>query len=171
MPTANHPARSGQPYLVLVTAVMLALAMASAALAEATTLRIGHFPNVTHAHGLVAHNFTRQGKGWFEQRLGPDVKMEWFIYNAGPSAMEAIFANSIDLTYVGPNPALNAYAKSRGEEIRIVAGCTKSSTGGALSILVRGDIRASRRGAQGPARRAGNRPSARWRRTCRALRA
>ncbi|HZA01701.1 MAG TPA: ABC transporter substrate-binding protein [Hyphomicrobiaceae bacterium] len=135
MPTANHPARSGQPYLVLVTAVMLALAMASAALAEATTLRIGHFPNVTHAHGLVAHNFTRQGKGWFEQRLGPDVKMEWFIYNAGPSAMEAIFANSIDLTYVGPNPALNAYAKSRGEEIRIVAG----STNGGAALVVQPD--------------------------------
>ena len=48
-----------------------------------------------------------EGRGWFEQRLGPDVKLEWFVYNAGPSAMEAIFADSIDLTYGGPSPAIN----------------------------------------------------------------
>src|SRR5262245_16371647 len=73
------------------------------------TVRIGHFPNVTHAQALVAHGLTNQGKGWFESRLGPQVKVEWFVYNAGPSAMEAILAKSIDLTYVGPNPAANAY--------------------------------------------------------------
>src|SRR5438445_7264918 len=90
--------------------------------AEKTVLRVGHFPNVTHVQGLVAHNLSRQGKGWFEQRLGPGVEIQWFIYNAGPSAMEAIFANSIDLTYVGPSPAINAYAKSNGEEVRVIAG-------------------------------------------------
>ena len=72
-------------------------------------IRVGHFPNITHAQGLVAHALSRQGKGWFEQRLGPGTKIEWFVYNAGPGAMEGIFANSIDLTYVGPGPALNAY--------------------------------------------------------------
>jgi NitT/TauT family transport system substrate-binding protein len=87
---------------------------------------------VTHVQGLVAHNLSRQGKGWFEQRLGADVKIAWFIYNAGPSAMEAVFANSIDLTYVGPSPALNAYAKSNGEEVRIVAG---AANGGAALVV------------------------------------
>lgn len=87
----------------------------------------GPFPNITHVQALVAHHLTRQGKGWFEQRLGPGVKIEWFVYNAGPSAMEAIFANSIDLTYVGPNPAINAYAKSRGAEVRIVAGAANGA--------------------------------------------
>ena len=58
-----------------------------------TTLRVGHFPNITHVQALVAHNMSRQGKGWFEQRLGPNAKIEWFVYNAGPSAMEAMFAN------------------------------------------------------------------------------
>ena len=48
-----------------------------------------------------------EGRGWFEQCLGPDVKFEWFVYNAGPIAMEAIFADWIDLTYVGPSPAIN----------------------------------------------------------------
>src|SRR6266545_2468462 len=76
------------------------------------TIRVGHFPNITHVQGLVAHHLSRTGRGWFEQRLGAGVKIEWYIYNAGPSAMEAILANSIDLTYVGPSPTLNAYAKS-----------------------------------------------------------
>lgn len=99
------------------------------------TIRVGHFPNVTHVQGLVAHHFSRKGQGWFEQRLGPDVKIEWYIYNAGPSAMEAILADSIDLTYVGPSPALNAYTKSSGEEIRIVA----AAAAGGAALVVQAD--------------------------------
>jgi NitT/TauT family transport system substrate-binding protein len=99
---------------------------------QKTVIRVGHFPNITHAQGLVAHNLSRQGKGWFEVRLGPGVEIQWFVYNAGPSAMEAIFARSLDLTYVGPGPALNAYAKSQGEEIRIIAG---AANGGAALLI------------------------------------
>lgn len=97
-----------------------------------TVLRVGHFPNITHAQALVAHNLSRQGKGWFEEKLGGGIKIEWFVYNAGPSAMEAIFAQSIDLTYVGPGPALNAYTKSNGAEIRLIAG---SANGGAALVV------------------------------------
>jgi NitT/TauT family transport system substrate-binding protein len=100
-----------------------------------TTLRVGHFPNITHVQALVAHNMSRQGKGWFERRLGPNVKIEWFVYNAGPSAMEAVFAKSIDLTYVGPNPAINAYFKSGGTEGHIVAGAVN----GGSSLVLQGD--------------------------------
>jgi NitT/TauT family transport system substrate-binding protein len=103
--------------------------------AAQTTLRIGHFPNITHVQALVAHNLSRQGKGWFEQRLGADIKIEWYIYNAGPSAMEAMFAKSIDVTYVGPSPAINAYAKSGGQEVRIIAG----SVNGGSALVVQGD--------------------------------
>ncbi|HEY2341985.1 MAG TPA: ABC transporter substrate-binding protein [Chthoniobacteraceae bacterium] len=102
-----------------------------------TTLRVGLFPNITHAQALVARELSQEGKGWFEERLGPKVKIEWFVYNAGPSAMEGIFADSIDLTYVGPNPVLNAYDKAKGEEIRVVAG---SALGGA-ALVVQGDSR------------------------------
>jgi NitT/TauT family transport system substrate-binding protein len=100
-----------------------------------TILRVGLFPNVTHAQALVAKNLSTEDQGWFEQRLGPGTKIEWFIYNAGPSAMEAIFARSLDLTYVGPSPALNAYAKSKGRGIRIVAGAMR----GGEALVVRGD--------------------------------
>src|SRR3954471_2084704 len=97
-----------------------------------TVLRIGHFPNITHAQALGAHNLSRQGKGWFEEKLGGGLKIEWFVYNAGPSAMEAIFAQSIDLTYVGPGPALNAYTRSNGAEVRLIAG---AANGGAALVV------------------------------------
>ncbi len=112
----------------LFLSISLFFAAAAFSFAE-TKIRIGHFPNITHAQGVIAHALSRQGKGWFEQRLGPGTKIEWFIYNAGPSAMEAIFAKSIDLTYVGPGPALNAYTKSNGEEIRLIAGAANGGAG------------------------------------------
>jgi NitT/TauT family transport system substrate-binding protein len=108
--------------------IPLWLAAAACCFGE-TRIRVGHFPNITHAQGVVAHALSRQGKGWFEQRLGPETKIEWFVYNAGPSAMEAIFANSIDLTYVGPGPALNAYTKSNGQEIRLIVGAANGGAG------------------------------------------
>ncbi len=117
----------------LIAAALWALTLAGAQ-AE-TRIRVGHFPNVTHVQALIAHNFSREGKGWFEERLGPDVKIDWYIYNAGPSAMEGVFAQSIDVTYVGPSPAINAFAKSQGEEVRIVAG----SVNGGEALVVRPD--------------------------------
>jgi sulfonate transport system substrate-binding protein len=112
----------------LSLSLSLWFAVATFSLAE-TKIRVGHFPNITHAQAVVAHALSRQGKGWFEQRLGPGTKIEWFIYNAGPSAMEAIFAKSIDLAYVGPGPALNAYTKSNGQEIRLIAGAANGGAG------------------------------------------
>jgi ABC-type nitrate/sulfonate/bicarbonate transport system ATPase subunit/ABC-type nitrate/sulfonate/bicarbonate transport system substrate-binding protein len=115
----------------LVGVAATGIGVTNVARAQTATLRIGHFPNITHIQALVARGMSRAGRGWFEQRL-PGVKLEWFVYNAGPSAMEAIFANSIDLTYVGPNPAINAYVKSRGEEVRIIAG---AASGGAALVV------------------------------------
>jgi NitT/TauT family transport system substrate-binding protein len=112
--------------------VLICLSLSGRAGAADVTIRVGHFPNVTHVQALVARGLERQGKGWFAPRLGSNVKIDWYSYNAGPSAMEAIFANSIDLTYVGPSPALNAYFRSKGEEIRVVVGAVNG--GSALVI-------------------------------------
>jgi len=122
--TDNH----GMKISKLVLSISLWFAAAAFSFGE-TKIRVGHFPNITHAQGVIAHALSRQGKGWFEQRLGPGTKIEWFVYNAGPSTMEAVFANSIDLTYVGPGPALNAYTKSKGEEIRLIAGAANGGAG------------------------------------------
>ena len=113
---------------ILRSSILFA-ALVSSSVSGETKIRVGHFPNITHAQGVIAHALSRQGKGWFEQRLGPDTKIEWFVYNAGPSAMEAIFAKSIDLTYVGSGPALNAYTRSNGQEIRLIAGAANGGSG------------------------------------------
>src|SRR6266508_236217 len=119
---------------IKITAIIgiLSLSAPFVSAQEKTTIRFGHFPNITHAQGVIAHALSRQGKGWFEQRLGPNVEIQWFTYNAGPSAMEAIFAGSLDVTYVGPSPALNAYFKSNGEEIRVISGA--ANAGAALVV-------------------------------------
>ncbi|GEO15199.1 ABC transporter substrate-binding protein [Microvirga aerophila] len=120
--------------LILISALSF-LATHAPAMAQTTTVRVGHFPNITHVQALVARALERQGKNWFADRLGSGVKIEWYAYNAGPSAMEAIFAKAIDLTYVGPNPALNAYARSRGEELRVIAGAVN---GGSALVVQQG---------------------------------
>jgi len=113
--------------------LLLACGVLVAPLAAKTILRVGYFPNVTHAQGVIGKTLSAQQKGWFEERLGPDVEIQWYAYNAGPSAMEAIFAGSVDLTYVGPSPSLNAYIRSKGEEIRVIAGAAR----GGAALLVR----------------------------------
>lgn len=120
----------------LLCLVFLTAATASA---EKVILRVGYFPNVTHAQGVIGSQTTREGHGWFEQRLGADVVVQWFSFNAGPSAMEAVFAGSIDMTYVGPNPSLNAYIRSGGDEIRVLAGAAEG--GAALVVPADGRIR------------------------------
>ena len=97
---------------------------------SAATIRVGAFPNVTHAQAMVG-----KANGWFEKAMGPQVKVQWTSFNAGPSAMEALFAGAIDMTYVGPNPAINGYVRSNGDALRVVAG---AASGGA-SLIVRND--------------------------------
>jgi len=67
--------------------------------------------------------------------MGSDTKIEWNSFNAGPSAIEALFAGALDMTYVGPNPAINGYVRSNGEALRIIAGATS----GGEALVVRGD--------------------------------
>jgi NitT/TauT family transport system substrate-binding protein len=95
-----------------------------------TVIRVGGFPNITHAQAMVG-----KANGWFDQALGSSAKIQWTSFNAGPSAIEALFAGAIDMTYVGPNPAITGYVRSNGEALRIIAG---AASGGA-SLVVRND--------------------------------
>jgi NitT/TauT family transport system substrate-binding protein len=97
-------------------------------------VRAGHFPNLTHAQGVIG-----QANGWFDRALAPQARVEWKVFNAGPSAIEALFAGAIDLTYIGPNPAITGYVRSQGEALRIVSGAT--SGGAALVVRADSDIR------------------------------
>jgi NitT/TauT family transport system substrate-binding protein len=99
---------------------------------EKVTLRLGYFPNVTHAPAMVG----LEG-GQFASALGSNVTLKPSVFNAGPAAVEALFSKSIDASFVGPNPAINAYSKSKGTAIRVVAG---TASGGAF-LVVQPDIK------------------------------
>lgn len=90
-------------------------------------VRLGYFPNLTHAVALVG-----VARGTFKQALGPNTQLETKTFNAGPALIEALFANDIDIGYVGPNPAINGYIKSNGQALRIIAG---ASSGGVLFVV------------------------------------
>ncbi len=95
-----------------------------------TVIHVGAFPNITHPQAMVG-----KGNGWFEKAMGPEVRIDWKSFNAGPSAIEALFAGAIDMTYIGPNPAISGYVRSNGEALRIVAGATS----GGAALVVRND--------------------------------
>lgn len=99
-------------------------------------LRLGYFANITHAAPIIGIK-----KGIYARHLGA-TKLDPQIFNAGPAAVEALFSGTIDAAYLGPNPAINAYAQSKGEAVRIVAG---AAIGGA-SLVVKADA-----GISGPA--------------------
>jgi NitT/TauT family transport system substrate-binding protein len=98
---------------------------------EPVTLRLGYFPNVTHAPAIVGIE-----QGLFAKELGSNVTLKTALFNAGPEAVEALNADSIDATFIGPNPAINLWAKSKGQAIKIVAG----STSAGASLVVKPEI-------------------------------
>lgn len=103
---------------------------AASSASEPITIRFGYFPNITHAQAVIGI-----ADGTFARAFGDKVKIDAKTFNAGPSVIEAMFAGQIDLSYIGPNPAINGYVKSKGEALRIIAGAT---SGGAM-LVVRND--------------------------------
>ena len=85
--------------------------------ADENVVRLGYFPNVTHAQAVIGVQ-----RGDFQKAIGPDVKLETSTYNAGPSVIEAVFAGHLDIAYVGPSPIINGFIQSKGEEVRVIAG-------------------------------------------------
>ena len=118
--------------VAIIGIVLLAsCSVGEAAEGDSLTLRLGFFPNVTHAPALVGIE-----DGILAEALGANVVLEPHAFNAGPEAIEAIFNGAIDASYIGPNPAINAFAQSNGEAIRIMAG----TTSGGAALVVREDI-------------------------------
>lgn len=85
-----------------------------------TKVRIAHFPNVTHAQALI----NRQ-TDTLQAKLGDDIAIEYYVFNAGPAEIEAFFAGQLDIGYIGPVPAINGNIKSGGD-IVIIAGATNA---------------------------------------------
>jgi NitT/TauT family transport system substrate-binding protein len=98
-----------------------------AASSKAVTLRLGYFPNLTHAVAIAGIQ-----KGIYAKDLGPNVALKTATFNAGPEAVQALFSGAIDASFVGPNPTINAWAKSKGKAIKVIAG---AASGGAFLVV------------------------------------
>jgi NitT/TauT family transport system substrate-binding protein len=94
---------------------------------EKKVLRLGYFSNINHAQAVIG-----VGNGDYQRALGDNVEIKPYIFNAGPSAIEALFAKQIDASYIGPNPAINGYVVSGGKDLRIISGAT---SGGAVFVV------------------------------------
>src|SRR5579871_1540345 len=90
---------------VLVAGAALSACGSSSGSSGPTTLRLGYFPNITHATAIVGVE-----KGIFAQDLGPNVHLTTATFNAGPAAVQALLTGALDATYVGPSPTITAWA-------------------------------------------------------------
>lgn len=111
----------------LLAAGALCLAACGGSGGDTRTLRLGYFPNVTHAPAIIGDL-----EGFFAAALGADVDLDLAYFNAGPDVIQSMFAGGLDASFIGPNPAINGYAQSNGAAIRIIAG---STSGGAFLVV------------------------------------
>jgi NitT/TauT family transport system substrate-binding protein len=117
--------------VVVVITMLLNASITHTAFAQAQkTLRLGYFPNINHAQGVIGI-----GDGSFQKTLGDNVTLETFVFNAGPSAIESLLAGRLDASYIGPNPAINGYLVSDGQAVRVIVGATSAGA----SFVVRND--------------------------------
>ncbi|HEX5097182.1 MAG TPA: ABC transporter substrate-binding protein, partial [Acidimicrobiia bacterium] len=119
--------------LVAGAAIALAASTLGAGVAGAqgkssqpVNVRLGYFPNVTHAPALVGVE-----SGLFQKALGKNT-LDVKTFNAGPEEVTALLAGALDIGYIGPNPSVNAYVQSNGEAVRVVGG---STSGGAYLVV------------------------------------
>ncbi|GAA2489314.1 aliphatic sulfonate ABC transporter substrate-binding protein [Streptomyces gobitricini] len=96
---------------------------------SADRVRLGYFPNLTHATALVGDQ-----EGIIQKELG-GTELKVSTFNAGPSEIEALNAGSIDIGFIGPSPAINGWVKSKGENLRIIGG----SASGGVKLVVNPD--------------------------------
>jgi NitT/TauT family transport system substrate-binding protein len=132
--TLTGLAACGSDTKTAATATTAAGTATTPAPTKPVTVRLGYFPNVTHATALVGVN-----KGLFQKALPSRATLETKTFTVGTAAMEALFADAVDITYVGPSPTINAYEKSKGEALRIVSGATS----GGASLVVKSTIAAA----------------------------
>ncbi len=127
--TAGRPLRTLAAALAAVPAIAGATACGTPT-GSGTTLRLGYLPNLTQATAIVGVE-----KGILASRLAPRVRLATQTYSAGPEAMTALLSGAVDAIYVGPGPTVNAWEKSGGTAIKVVAG---AASGGVAFVVRRG---------------------------------
>lgn len=103
-----------------IVAIFAILSVATANDPDKNEVRVAFFANISHAVPIVGME-----NGYYSDQLG-DTKIKTKIVDSGPEAIEALFANSIDIAYVGPAPFVNGYVKSGGDGIKIISGAANN---------------------------------------------
>jgi NitT/TauT family transport system substrate-binding protein len=98
--------------------------------AAPVTVTLGFLTNITHAPALVGLK-----EGFFAKALGSAGTLHATAFSTGTEETTALLAGQLDAAYVGPNPAINAWAKSSGAAIKIISG---AATGGASVVVAKG---------------------------------
>jgi len=111
--------------IIVVIAVVVSLGQGQ--MSSQDKIRVAYFPNIGHAVPVVGLE-----KGIFEKNIGNNTRIETKLFDSGPQVIESLFANSIDIAYVGPGPAINGYLKSENGNVKILSG---SASGGASFVV------------------------------------
>ena len=111
----------------IILFIILGIALISSDTTHENKIRIAYFPNIGHAIPIVGIE-----KGFFEEKLGEQIEIETRVFDSGPQAIESLFANSVDIAYVGPGPAINGFLNSENNNVKILAG---AASGGASFIV------------------------------------
>jgi len=113
--------------LGIILLSVLGIALNSGDYVYENKIRIAYFPNIGHAIPIVGME-----KGFFEKSLGDNVQIETRVFDSGPQTIESLFANSVDLAYVGPGPAITGFLNSENHSVKILAG---AASGGASFVV------------------------------------
>ena len=112
---------------VIILGSIAAIVLNSNEKLNENNLRIAYFPNVGHVIPIVGIE-----KGFFLEKIDSDTEIESRIFDSGPQVIESLFANSVDIAYVGPGPAINGFLNSENKNIQILSG---AASGGASFIV------------------------------------
>jgi NitT/TauT family transport system substrate-binding protein len=112
---------------IVLVAIAVGLVTNSGSEANNETLRVAFFPNIGHAIPVVGME-----RDTFEDNLGNATSIETKLFDSGPQVIESLYANSIDIAYVGPGPAINGFLKSENRDVVILSG---AASGGASFIV------------------------------------
>jgi len=112
---------------VAVAVAMIAFGTSQSNSSHENTVRVAFFPNLGHSIAIVGTE-----KGIFAEKLSNQTVIETRLFDSGPQVIESIFANEIDLAYVGPGPAINGFLKSDGKALKILAGAAS----GGVSLVI-----------------------------------
>jgi len=112
---------------IVIVSIAIGFVSSSEEKSHENTLRVAFFPNIGHAIPIIGLE-----RGIFENNFGNETMIEPKIFDSGPQVIESLFANSVDIAYVGPGPAINGFLKSENHDIVILSG---AASGGASFVV------------------------------------